>query len=104
MNSDIIEERPPHEKYARLMARAAVVKSPRTIVVYPCDETSLTGAVEAAEAELIEPILVGPAEKIKSSHVRANLQAKRFMNRRGGHGRGNNRQTESDPSINGRHI
>jgi len=52
MNSDIIEERPPHEKYARLMARAAVVQSPKTIIVYPCDETSLTGAVEARAASI----------------------------------------------------
>ena len=66
MSSEVVEERAPHEKYARLMARAAVVKSPRTIVVYPCDEASLRGAVEAAEAELIEPVLVGPAEKIKA--------------------------------------
>ena len=45
MSSEVVEERAPHEKYARLMARAAVVKSPKTIVVYPCDESSLRGAV-----------------------------------------------------------
>ncbi len=33
-------------------------------MVHPCDETSLRGAVEAAEAGIIVPILVGPAEKI----------------------------------------
>jgi phosphate acetyltransferase len=35
-------------------------------VVHPCDETSLRGALEAAGADLIVPILVGPAAKISS--------------------------------------
>ena len=37
-----------------------------TVVVHPCDETSLRGAIEAAEAGLIVPIFVGPAAKIKA--------------------------------------
>ncbi len=41
----------------------AVPASP-TLVVHPCDETSLRGPVEAAEAGIIMPILVGPAAKI----------------------------------------
>jgi phosphate acetyltransferase len=32
--------------------------------VHPCDETSLRGPVEAAEAGIIKPIFVGPAAKI----------------------------------------
>jgi phosphate acetyltransferase len=52
-------------KYEFLLQRAKEVPSPRTVVVYPCDESSLRAAVEAAEAALIEPVLVGPAEKIK---------------------------------------
>jgi len=36
-----------------------------TIVVHPCDESSLRGPVEAAELGLIKPIMVGPAAKIK---------------------------------------
>jgi phosphate acetyltransferase len=35
-----------------------------TVVAHPCDETSLRGAVEAAEAGMIVPILVGPEAKI----------------------------------------
>ena len=37
-----------------------------TAVAHPCDESSLTAAVEAAEAELIRPILVGPEAKIRA--------------------------------------
>ena len=46
------------------MRRAKAVPPAPTIVVHPCDETSLRGAVEAAEAGIIMPILVGPAAKI----------------------------------------
>ena len=51
-------------KYERLIARAKQVPPATTVVVHPCDETSLRGAVEAAQAGIIVPILVGPAAKI----------------------------------------
>ncbi|MBB3980325.1 phosphotransacetylase [Rhizobium azooxidifex] len=38
----------------------------RAIAVHPCDETSLRGAVEAADANLILPTLVGPAPMIRA--------------------------------------
>jgi phosphate acetyltransferase len=53
-----------HAKYDRLVARARTVPAAKTIIVHPCDESSLRGAVEAAAARLIEPVLVGPAERI----------------------------------------
>lgn len=55
-----------HKKYEALIALATAAPSARTIVVHPCDETSLRGAVEAAEADLIVPVLVGPQHKIRS--------------------------------------
>jgi len=53
-----------HEKYDRLIATAKGQPPLATAVAHPCDETSLKGAVEAAEAGLIQPILVGPKEKV----------------------------------------
>jgi phosphate acetyltransferase len=53
-------------KYDRLIAAAEAVPTVATIVVHPCDESSLRGAVDAAEAGIIQPILVGPASKIAS--------------------------------------
>jgi phosphate acetyltransferase len=58
-------EAPVHSKYDRLISEAQKAPSARTIVVHPCDETSLRGPVEAAEAGIISPVLVGPAEKIR---------------------------------------
>jgi phosphate acetyltransferase len=55
-----------HEKYERLIAAAQKQPPLATAVAHPCDETSLRGAVEAAEAKLIKPILVGPRDKIRS--------------------------------------
>jgi phosphate acetyltransferase len=51
-------------KYHRLIAKAKEVSPAKTVVVHPCDETSLRGPVEAAEIGIITPILVGPAHKI----------------------------------------
>jgi phosphate acetyltransferase len=59
-------EHPVGAKYDRLIARAKEVPSAKTIVVHPCDETSLRGAVEAAELGIIVPTLVGPRVKIES--------------------------------------
>jgi phosphate acetyltransferase len=53
-------------KYDRLIAAAQKITPAITIVVHPCDETSLRGAIGAAEAGLIVPVLVGPEAKIRS--------------------------------------
>jgi phosphate acetyltransferase len=37
----------------------------RTAVVHPCDEPSLTAAIDAQRCGLIEPVLVGPAARIQ---------------------------------------
>jgi phosphate acetyltransferase len=58
-------DHPPESKYERLVAKAKQVAAAPTIVVHPCDESSLRGPVEAAELGIIKPILVGPAARIK---------------------------------------
>lgn len=54
----------PQSKYEQLIARAKQVPAVTTVVAHPCNETSLRGATEAAQASLIVPILVGPVAKI----------------------------------------
>jgi phosphate acetyltransferase len=58
-------DHPPESKYERLVAKAKQVAAASTIVVHPCDESSLRGPVEAAALGIIKPILVGPAARIK---------------------------------------
>lgn len=48
----------------QLVERARAPGPARTAVVYPCSEPALAGALEAAAAGLILPLLVGPREQI----------------------------------------
>ncbi|MGO3934472.1 phosphate acetyltransferase [Rhodopseudomonas pseudopalustris] len=64
MPDDAVRAQPP-SKYDKLIEAVRSVPPVPTIVVHPCDQTSLRGAVESARAGIIEPILVGPASKIK---------------------------------------
>jgi phosphate acetyltransferase len=68
----------PHAKYERLIARAKQVPAAITVVVHPCDESSLRGAIEAAEIEIITLVLVGPAEKIRAVAHEYKLDVGRF--------------------------
>jgi phosphate acetyltransferase len=53
-------------KYDRLINRAKQISAVRGAVVHPCDQSSLTGTVQAAQNDLLVPVLVGPAERIKT--------------------------------------
>jgi phosphate acetyltransferase len=55
-----------HEKYERLIARCTSLAPARAAVAHPCDESSLRAAIDAAKANLITPILVGPRERIEA--------------------------------------
>ena len=46
------------------MARCKGLAPTPTAVAYPCDESSLSAVVEAAETGLLSPILVGPRAKL----------------------------------------
>jgi len=61
-----------HEKYRRLIATAQGFRPVPPAVAHPCDESSLSGAVEAAKLGLINPILVGP--RLKISQVAEQLK------------------------------
>ena len=58
---------------AGLMARARTKPSIRTLVVHPCSVDALIGAVGSADLGLIEPILVGPRQKIRETAEKAGL-------------------------------
>jgi phosphate acetyltransferase len=55
-----------HEKYQRLIDYCKTLPPLPTAVVHPCDESSLAGAVEAAQLGLIAPFLCGPAARIRA--------------------------------------
>jgi len=55
-----------HAKYQRLLELCRQLPATVAAVAHPCDETSLKGAVEAAELGLLIPTLVGPRKKIEA--------------------------------------
>jgi phosphate acetyltransferase len=55
-----------HEKYQLLVDTARTLQAVTTAVAHPCDESSLSGAVDAARLGLILPILVGPRTRIEA--------------------------------------
>ena len=55
-----------HEKYQKLLDFCKSLPPTPTAVAHPCDESSLRGAVEAAQLGLIAPILVGPRARIEA--------------------------------------
>jgi phosphate acetyltransferase len=63
----------PHAKYEALISACHALAPVRTAVAHPCDETSLRGAVEAAAAKLIKPVLVGPRARIEALAAKLSL-------------------------------
>ncbi len=54
-------------KFDRLIDACAGLAPLPTAVVHPCDQASLAGAMEAAKAGLIVPVLVGPRARIEKA-------------------------------------
>lgn len=63
----------PGARYRAALEKAQGLPPIRTAVVHSVDEASLRGAVEAADAGLIVPILVGPAARIAQAAEAAGL-------------------------------
>ncbi|KAB2916785.1 MAG: bifunctional enoyl-CoA hydratase/phosphate acetyltransferase [Dechloromonas sp.] len=55
-----------HERYTALLSRVKGLEPIPTAVAHPCDQESLKGPVQAFQAGIIEPILVGPENKIRA--------------------------------------
>jgi phosphate acetyltransferase len=55
------------ERFRQLIAVAQGRPPIRTAVVHPCDQNALVGALDAAAARLIVPVLVGPVAKIRKA-------------------------------------
>ena len=71
-------EAKPGAKYDRLIAGAKAIPAAATIVVHPCDESSLRGVADAAEAGIIKPTLVGPLGQDQGGRVQAQHRYQRL--------------------------
>lgn len=54
------------DRFSTLLDTAADLEAMPTAVVHPCSSDALVGPIQAAERNLIKPILVGPAAKIRA--------------------------------------
>lgn len=64
MNKKSLSSPHPPQKYERLIAATKNLTPLATAVAHPCDESSLRGAIDAAQAGILTPILVGSRDKI----------------------------------------
>ena len=62
-----------HAKYSKLIERAKTLEPATTAVAYPCDESSLRGALEAQHMGILKAILVGPKQRIGEVARKAKL-------------------------------
>ena len=56
----------PYHHYRGLITRANAKPAVKTAIVWPCDELSLGGAIEASKEGLIVPVLVGSESTIRN--------------------------------------
>jgi phosphate acetyltransferase len=68
---DVVATR--HERYEQLIASAQKQAAIKVAVAHPCDESSMRGVGEAMRLRLIEPILVGPVERIRRAAEQVGL-------------------------------
>jgi len=66
-------------KYERLLERCERLEPVPTAVAHPCDATSLSGAIDAADKGLIVPVLVGPRAKIASTAASAGIDLRDYQ-------------------------
>jgi phosphate acetyltransferase len=65
-------------KFNEMLANRKGSAALPTAVVHPCSEDALAGAIEAAQAGLIAPILVGPKEQMQDIAAKAKLDLKPY--------------------------
>lgn len=67
-----------HDGYRRLIEQTQGGDPLATAVAHPCSAAALAAAVDAAEAGLIEPILIGPEKRIRSAAEEAGKDISAF--------------------------
>ena len=76
-----------HDKFAAFVERVRPLHPVPTAVVYPCSDAAMQAAIEAARERMIEPILIGPLDKMRVAAARAavDLTGLRLVEAADGH-------------------
>ena len=67
-----------HEKLYRLIERAQEYDPLRVAVAHPCDRSSLEAIIVATRLGIIQPILVGPEQRIRATAATHDLDVGQF--------------------------
>lgn len=62
-----------HDKFAAFVQRVKPLRPVPTAVAHPCSDAAIQAAIEAAKAGIIEPILVGPLDRIRAAAEQAGV-------------------------------
>lgn len=63
----------PEARFKDFLSRAESLEAVRCAVVHPCDEGSLSGAMDSARHGLIHPVLIGPEGRIRRVALDAGI-------------------------------
>lgn len=61
-----------HDGYRRLIERTRAGEPVKTAVAHPCSAAAIIAVVDAAQANLIDPILIGPEPRIRAAAAEAD--------------------------------
>ena len=71
--NNVVNEDNAFNGYEMLMEACRLLEPISVAVVHPCDDVSLTGAIDAAKEGLITPLLVGPQQRIRAVAEREGI-------------------------------
>ena len=74
----LVSHPPDFHVFHKFLARCKSLPAITTAVVWPLSEVALRGAVEAAIADLIEPTLIGPEDRMKALAQKIGLDISRY--------------------------
>jgi phosphotransacetylase/acyl dehydratase len=67
-----------YDKFSAFVERVKPLRPVATAVAHPCSGSAIEAIVEAAEEQMIEPILVGPVGKLEEAAAKAGIDLARY--------------------------
>ncbi len=75
----VLDNTPPaHDQLEFFIEQTSRTPPVSTAVIHPVDANSLMGAIEAAERSIIDPILIGPEDKIRTTAEEHQLDISQY--------------------------
>jgi phosphate acetyltransferase len=69
-----------HVKFRHLVERAQRLGPARTAIVHACDKAAIESAVEGARLGLLDPVLIGPEERVRAAAAGFDISSFEIIN------------------------